>query len=143
ALGFISFREGEGSVTCRRRRITEISSLTPVDVHIAHARLYVERIFEVQYPEGRLHQVTTKIAKGTGTIVPPSPPALGNDLVCIVAVRCGAEPQIPRKSTWHGRFRAPGNSLRPNRTVCEDLNGMDVANNSGVIPFHQLPHTIA
>src|SRR5690606_40918723 len=72
ALGFISFREGEGSVTCRRRRITEISSLTPVDVHIAHARLYVARIFEVQYPEGRLHQVTTKIAKGTGTIVPPS-----------------------------------------------------------------------
>src|SRR5687768_15483351 len=122
--------------------IREMSSLNPVDKNAAHTGLYIGGIFEIQNSERCFDQVTAEVSERAGTIIPPPAPAAWYEFINVVTVGGRAEPQIPVEFLWHFRFGRPWNPLRPDRSVRPYLHCVNVADNSRIVPFHQLSDTV-
>src|SRR5690625_3051928 len=125
------------------RCILEVSPLPPIDIDTAHTGLHIEWILQVQYPERRLDQMAPQISQCAGAVVPPAPPAARDHLVRIVAPGGGSQPEIPIEFSGNRGFGGPLYTLRPDRTICPDLDGVDISDNAGVIPLLQLSDPIS
>src|SRR5690606_1013398 len=103
--------------------------------HGPEARLHGDGVSQTQRAVGHVYEVTTHVPQRAGAEVAPSTPRGRKVHGVEIAVRRGAQPQIPREFRWDriGRGRC-GDALRPNGPVGPDVHARDVTDHAFLNP---------
>ena len=84
------------------------------------------------------------VAQRTRAILPPPAPVERHQLIDVGPGRGRAQPQVPVQFFGHSTSRGarPSNALGPNGPVGPAIHGVYLADELGIVPFLQLPHSV-
>src|SRR5580692_6378000 len=126
-----------------RAAIREITLLELADIDGPYTAFRLSRITQFHHLESRRDDMAGHIAQCAGTVVPPSTPIEGDEVIHKILIGGCTQPKVPVQFSRYGDLHiGPLYTLRPYGPVSETIYFRHIPDRACAIPVDQLPDPV-